>query len=89
MKRYLIKDTMVATENNPHFEGQRRTYWNGTHAITEYERNVKWIAKTDGYKTKAGAARGLKKQKELADWETARGYWKHISVEIVEIEIAE
>lgn len=89
MKRYLIKDTLIATENNPNFAGQRRTYWNGTNVITEDECSVKHIAKVDGYKTKAGATKGLKKQKELAEWETERGYWKHTSVEIVEIEIAE
>ena len=89
MKRYLIKDTLVATENNPNFAGQCRTYWSGVNAITECESDIKWIAKVDGYKTKAGATKGLKKQKDLADWETVRGYWRHTSIEIVEVEIAE
>jgi hypothetical protein len=87
MKRYLIKDTLVATEKNPNFAGESRTYWNGTNAITEDESNIKWIAKVDGYKTKAGAVKGLKKQQDLAEWETARGFWKHTSVEIIEVEV--
>ena len=89
MKRYLIKDELVATEKNSNFAGEQRTYWMGVDAIREKEDNLNWLAKIDGYKTKAGATRGLKKHRELAEWETARGFWKHTSVELVEFEVAE
>lgn len=87
MTKYLIKDTLVATENNLNFAGQTKTYWIGIESVTEYGSDIKWLAKIDGYKTKAGASKGLKKHKELADWETARGFWEHTSVEIVAVEV--
>ena len=86
--KYLIKDTLVATDNNPNFAGETRTYWSGKEdTSTCDELDLKRLAKWYGYSTKAGAARGLKKHKELADWESDRGFWKHTSVEIVEIEV--
>lgn len=86
--KYLIKDTLVATENNLNFAGHTRTYWYGKEdTSTCDELDIKRLAKWYGYSTKAGAMRGLKKRKELADWEMERGFWKHASVEIVAIEV--
>ena len=85
--KYLIKDTLVATEKNTNYAGQTRTYWSGVEGSIESENDIVWFANLDGYKTKAGATRGLKKHQDLADWETARGFWKHISVTIVEVEV--
>lgn len=85
--KYLIKDVLVATEKNPNFAGQTRTYWIGKESTTEDENDIVRVAKWYGYSTKAGATRGLKKQRDLANWETERGFWKHTSVEIVAVNV--
>ena len=88
MKKYLIKDILVSTEKNTNFQNKTITYWCGKEdANTSDENDIKSVASWYGYSTKASATAGLRKWKELADWETAQGFWKHISTEIVEVEI--
>ena len=90
--KYLIKDTLVATEKNKDFAGETRIYWVGKASRfggnwTDDESNVQNIASWYGYNTKASAVIGLKRVRENAKWESDRGYWKHTSVEIVAIEV--
>ena len=88
MKKYLIKDILVSTEKNTNFQNKTITYWCGKEAAsTSDENDIKRVANWYGYSNKASAAAGLRKWKELADWETEQGLWKHISTEIVEVEI--
>lgn len=89
MKKYLIKDILVSTEKNNSFPNKTIIYYCGKEGANTAgdENDIKRIAKWYGYSTKASAAAGLRKWKDLADWETAQGFWKHISTEIVEVEI--
>lgn len=90
--KYLIKDTLVSTEKNTNFPNKTITYWIGKDDkygsnYTSDEKDIKRVAHWYGYSTKAAATKGLKKHKELADWETEQGFWKHVSVEIIAVEV--
>lgn len=87
MKRFVIKVTCEATENNNNFKGETRTYYKAKNSTVENPDHLKYFAKEYGYTTKAAAAMGLKREIDLAEWETANGYWKD-TCELLEIEIA-
>ena len=89
MKKYLIKDTLISTEKNTNFPNKTLTYYCGKDSNTTDVKDIPRVAKWYGYSTKAAANSGLKKYKSLAEWETSMGFWKHTSVEIIEVEIAE
>ncbi|MBQ9167940.1 MAG: hypothetical protein IJX67_05985 [Oscillospiraceae bacterium] len=81
---FIIKKHYEATEYNPNFAGEVKDYYEGKagHILSSNTFPVKWEIENYGYKTLAAAKRGLKKARELADWETAKGFW-NVSVELV------
>lgn len=81
---FIIKKHYEATENNPNFAGEVKDYYEGRagELLSSGEFPSKWQIEEYGYKTLAGAKRGLAKAQELTEWETSRGFWK-VSVSIV------
>lgn len=89
MKRYLVKLTCTATENNNNFPNVVHTYYYGKRfQSTENPNHINFMAKYCGYTTKASATSGLKTHQRMAEWETAKGFWKD-TCELIEVEIAE
>lgn len=91
MKKYIIKVTSVATDNNPNFCGETKVYYygkgsEGPWASTEDKCLVPYIAKNYGYSTVASARAVLKAKQSLCDWETNKGFWKS-TCELVEVTI--
>jgi hypothetical protein len=83
---YIIKTHYEATESNPNFVGEHDWY-EGKGGVIIGERNElpkTWEINEYGYKTHAGALRGLKAAKERAEHETGYGYWV-ATADIVEI----
>lgn len=83
--KYIIKKHYEATENNPNFKGEIKDYYEGKagHIIGSDHFPAAWEIEEYGYSTKAAAIKGLKVAKELADWETNRGFW-NVTVSLVE-----
>jgi hypothetical protein len=84
---FIIKKHYVATEANPNFAGEQRTYYEGKAGqllgdlYGTYPRN--WEINEYGYKTYAAAMRGLKAVLDLANWEMGHGKWT-ITAEVIE-----
>lgn len=89
MKRYLVKLTCTATENNKNFPGKVLTYYYGKNNFTlENPIHINSMARYWGYTTKAAATQGFKSHQRMAEAETSRGFWKD-TCELLEIELAE
>ena len=87
MTRYIIKVVCEATEKNDNFYGEIHTHYEGkNHSYETDNGRLKWFAKEYGFTTKAAALQGLKSANDLAEWETARGYWID-RCELVEVEV--
>lgn len=74
---YVIKIHYTATEANPTFVGEHDWY-EGKGSVVIGDRNEfpsDWEVNAYGYKTHAGAMRGLKAAQERAEWETKYGFW--------------
>jgi hypothetical protein len=83
---YIIKTHYEATENNPNFAGETQDWYSGKGGKILADRDkfpYSYFIREDGYKTLAAARRGLKAAQELAESETAHGYWI-VTAEIVE-----
>ena len=74
---FVIKKHYKATESNPNFAGHEYDAYYGAqeHQICDHRLPTFQEAKAWGFKTLAGARRGLKLQQELAEWETSLGHW--------------
>lgn len=81
---YIIKRHYEATENNPNFAGEIKDYYTGKagEILSTDTLPAQWKIEEYGYKTEAGAKRGLAKAQEMAEWETEHGYW-NVSVSLV------
>jgi hypothetical protein len=86
---YIIKKHYEATETNENFKGETQTWYCGKQGSdcrvdgNEGTNYLETFVKYYGYATKAGATKALKSAKELAEWETRKGYWK-VTAELVE-----
>lgn len=90
MKRYLVKETSVATENNKNFRGQTQVnyYGKGDRSIAaiyiqepSMVSNRNYLVREYGYKRKCDAERNWTYKNPLNS-----EYWKS-TVEIIEIEV--
>ena len=84
---YIIKIHYEATKDNPNFAGEIHDWYTGKggeHLSAKDEFPTTYFIQNYGYKTLAAARRGLKAAKELADWETKKGYWI-VTVEIIKV----
>jgi hypothetical protein len=86
MTRFVVKVICEATENNENFKGETRIYYKAKNASTQNPDHLKFFAKEYGYATKAAAIKGFKRELDLAEWETANGFWKD-TCELLEVEI--
>ena len=86
MTRFIIKVVCKATEKNENFKGETQVYYTAKNSTIRNEAYIRFLAKECGYKTKAAALQGLKKENELAKWENGVGYW-NTSCELIEVEI--
>lgn len=86
MTRFVIKVTCEATENNNNFKGETQIYYKAKNSSIQNPDYLKFFAKEYGYTTKAAALKGFKRELDLAEWETAKGFWKD-TCELLEVEI--
>ena len=85
---YIIKQHYEATKANHNFAGEIHDWYSGREGKSLSARDefpTTYFIQTYGYKTFAAARRGLKAAQELADWETAKGYWI-VTVEILKVD---
>lgn len=83
---YIIKKHYVATENNIIFNGVVMDYYEGKGMtiLSENQLPSDWTAQTYGYKTLAGAKRGLNAVNALCESETKDGAWV-VTAEIISV----
>lgn len=81
MKRYLVKQVSVATEENPNFAGETHVSFHGNHGIFDINAYSEYLVKEYGYKRRCDAKRNW----TYKNPENSR-FWKS-TVEIVEVEI--
>ena len=94
MKKYIIKEVETATEQNPNFKGDTQIWYHGKNisrkissSWEEGDRFHNYYIKKYGYSRKIDAYKALYQWKDFAAQEDREGFWKHTSVEIVEVEV--
>lgn len=85
MKRYVVKETSVGTEENPNFAGEVQVWLHGVGdnllSAREFNRLSDWFIREFGYARKCDAKRNWSYKNPEND-----NYWQS-TVEIIEIEI--
>ena len=69
MKKYLIKETTTATENNKNFKGITKIFYVGKKEnAMEKEEYLNYHFLNNGFTTKAAATKALKHYVENCEW---------------------
>ena len=85
MKRYVVKETSVGTEENPNFAGEVQVWFHGVRdnllSAKEFSRLSDWFIHNYGYKRKCDAKRNwaYKNPENTKFWQSV--------VEIIEFDI--
>lgn len=85
---YLVKKTIKATDNNPNFAGEEKTYFLGK-GDRVFSFSDAFEFETWGYKRKSDAERCIKRDQQLDDERTCEHFWETISREVISMEVGE
>lgn len=81
MMKYLVKVVYTATDNNPNFAGEVKTYWCGKEEHSEVDTYCRWFVEEYGYARRCDAKRNYHMRPENQNNEK---FWTK-TAEIVEV----